>query len=50
MSNTELKPASYIFNKALDETGRHPSLYISESLNEVEAARQLGFAGSHFAA
>ncbi|MFG1593663.1 HAD family hydrolase [Halobacteriovorax sp. CON-3] len=48
MSNDELKPAPYIFNKALDETGRYPSLYISESLKEVEAARQLGLAGFHF--
>ncbi|MEH0862416.1 HAD family hydrolase [Halobacteriovorax sp. DPLXC-1] len=50
MSNDELKPAPYIFNKALDETGRHPSLYISEAFDEVEAAKQLGFAGFHFAA
>lgn len=48
MTNEELKPAPYIFNKALDETGRYPSLYISESVNEVEAAKQLGYAGFHF--
>ncbi len=48
MNNSELKPAPYIFLKALEETGGHPSLYISESLKEVEAARRLGMAGFHF--
>ncbi len=48
LKNNEMKPASHLFQKALNETQGCPAMYLSESENEIKAANTHGFATKLF--
>jgi len=49
LKNNEMKPAPFLFLRAIEKAGGCPSLYIGESPNEIQAAESHGMAGKLFA-
>lgn len=44
MSNSEMKPAPFLYLKAIDKAESCPSVYIGENVKEVNASRDAGMA------